>query len=114
MELWEIMVPCQWNTGKPIRTKHHKEWDKRVRKLSNGITILSPAKGQWVHKGELFEERVIPVRIACTKDAISVIMDLTAQHYKQIAVMAYKISSEVYIKNYEVSDGNLSRNLSVV
>lgn len=101
MELWEILVPCQWNTGKPVRTRHHKEWDKRVRKLSGGITILSPARGQWVNKGVLYEERVIPVRVACDRETILKIIGITAQHYRQLAVMAYKISSDVIIEHFE-------------
>ena len=101
--MWEIMVPCQWNNGKPVRTRHHKEWDKKVRKLSGGLTIMMPGKGQWLNKeGELFEERVIPVRIACDRTTIDAIMDITAQHYNQYAILAYKVSDEVLIKNYEV------------
>lgn len=100
-KLWEILVPCQWNNGKPVRTRHHKEWDKQVRKISDGLTILSPAKGQWVYNGILYEERVIPVRIVCSKEDINKIMDITAKHYRQIAVIAYIISKDVIIKHYE-------------
>lgn len=101
MQLWEILVPCQYNTGKPVRRRHHKEWDKRVRRLTRGLTILPPAKGQLVcPKGALFEDRMIPVRVACDEQTIEVIMDMTAQHYRQIAVMAYKISEDVRIKDF--------------
>lgn len=99
--LWEILVPCQWNNGKPVRTRHHKEWDKRVRKIAGGLTIMKPAKGQWkCPKGVVYAERVIPVRIACDEKTINVIMDITAQHYRQIAVMAYRLSDLVLINNY--------------
>jgi hypothetical protein len=99
--LWEILVPTQWNGGKPIRTRHHKEWDKRVRSISNGLTILHPAKGHWISpEGILHEERMIPVRIWCTKDEINKIMDMTAEHYKQDAVMAYCVASDVLLKSY--------------
>lgn len=99
--MWEIYVPCKWNGGKPVSTRHHREWDKRVRKLSGGLTILHPAKGQWVSaSGELFEERMIPVRVWCTPAQIKKIMDITAQHYKQHAVLAYRVSSEVLYSAY--------------
>src|ERR1043165_9158106 len=91
-QLWEILVPCQWNTGKPVRTRHHREWDKRVRAIAGGLTILKPAKGQWVYEGALFEERVIPVRIACDEKQMVRIAAITLQHYKQITVMVSRVS----------------------
>ena len=46
MKLYEILVPTKYGDNeKPIRTKHHKEWDKYVRKISGGLTILTPGKG---------------------------------------------------------------------
>lgn len=99
--LWEILVPTTMNNpSNPCRIGHHKEWDKRVRKISGGLTILEPAKGQWIdcESMELYEERVIPVRIACTEDEIRKIIDITIQHYRQEAVMAYLVSSKVIIK----------------
>lgn len=101
--LWEIFVPCQKNNGKPVTTRHHKEWDKRVRKITNGLTIMTPAKGQWIDvNGSIYEERMIPVRISCTEAQIKKIMDMTAQHYEQLAVMAYLVSDKVIIKDYTV------------
>lgn len=100
-ELWEILVPCQRNNGRPFSTKHHREWDKRVRALSKGLTIMTPAKGQWISaEGKLYEDRVIPVRIACGEKTIRRVMDITAQHYDQKAVMAYRVSDLVIIKDY--------------
>lgn len=90
--LYEILVPCKWNGGKPIRTRHHREWDKRVRKIAGGLTILRPGKGQWVHEGELYEDRVIPVRIFCTQKQIEAIAQITIEHYEQEAVMFYQAS----------------------
>lgn len=96
MKLFEILVPCQYNTGKPVRTRHHKEWDKAVRKISGGLTILKPAKGQWLSKdGTLFDERMIPVRIVCTDKQMARIMKFTICHYRQLAVLAYEISNNV-------------------
>lgn len=101
MELWEILVPTQMgDTNKPIRPKHHKKWDKYVRKLSGGLTILHfKTKGQWIEplSKELVEERMIPVRIACGEKDILKIIDFTIDHYRQKSVMAYQISKKVLL-----------------
>lgn len=101
-EVWEIFVPTQLNCGKPIRTRQHREWDNRVRRITGGLTILSPAKGQWVAPdGTLFKERMIPVRIVCTRAEIEKIIDITMDFYDQLAMLAYKVSSEVILKHKE-------------
>lgn len=102
VSLYEILVPTIMNK-KPVRTKHHRQWDSYVHKISGGLTILKPNKGKWAspHSNELYEERVIPVRIACTRNQINKIIDFTISHYNQLAVMAYKLSTEVIIKHRE-------------
>jgi hypothetical protein len=96
--LWEILVPTVRNDGRPIRTKFHRVWDERVRAISGGLTIMPVAKGQWVHKDELFKERMIPVRIIATRKQMDKIIDMTMEYYEQLAVLAYKISEEVILK----------------
>ena len=98
-ELWEILVPTIMN-DKPVRKKHHQQWDKYVRKFSGGLTVLHPVKGQWIEpdSGELLNERMIPVRVACQRKDIDKIIDFTLRHYNQRAVMAYKLSTEVIIR----------------
>ena len=96
--LYEILVPTIYgDTIKPIRTKHHKEWDKRVQKITGGLTIMSPAKGKWVYEGIEYPEKVIPVRIMCSENDIAKIVDMTIEHYRQKCVMHYRISDEVKI-----------------
>jgi len=103
MELYEILVPTQTNEGKPIRTRYHRVWDSKVREITGGLTIVPPVKGEWVSDaGELFRERMIPVRIACTKEQIEQIADMTAKYYNQLAIMFYLISKEVTIKKYDI------------
>jgi len=97
--LYEILVPCNWNDGTPVRTRHHREWDKRVRKIANGMTILRPGKGQWVHENQLYEDRVIPVRVFCTQDDMKKIAHITIRHYEQEAVMYYPIAEWAMIQN---------------
>lgn len=99
--LWEILVPCQWNDGRPVRTRHHREWDKRVRALAGGLTVYKPAKGQWVHQGQLYAERMIPVRITCPEGLIRRIAFITLQHYAQKAVMVYLVSERCLIVEAE-------------
>jgi hypothetical protein len=100
--LWEILVPTVSNAGKPFRTRYHRVWDSKVRAIANGLTILKPAKGQWVsQEGELFVERMIPVRILCTKSNMEKIIDMTMVYYDQLAVLAYKVSNEYILKHRE-------------
>jgi len=98
-ELWEILVPTIMN-DKPVRTAHHQQWDKYVIQFTGGLTVLRPAKGQWIEpdSGVLFKERMIPVRLACRRQDIDKIVQFTLSHYNQMAVMAYKLSSEVIIR----------------
>ncbi len=102
LHLYEILVPTLVN-GKRVSTEYHKIWDRKVREYSNGLTILKPEqKGTWLDSNKfLFEEEMIAVRIACTKEQIDKIAFLTSGYYKQKSVMYYKISHEVHIKNYE-------------
>ena len=104
-EMWEILVPTEKrlkpDVGSPYySTRYHKVWDAEIRKIAGGLTVLSPAKGQWIsNDGVLFKERMIPVRIICTQDQIETIIEHTLKYYDQLAVLAYKISSEVILKH---------------
>ena len=101
-KIWEILVPTVMPDGTLIRTRRHREWDTRARRVSGGLTVMQPARGQWLSPSDkLFTERMIPVRIVCTRREIDTIADMTAAFYEQEAVMYYCISHEVYIKNYE-------------
>lgn len=94
-ELWEILVPCNWNDGEPVRRRHHQEWDKRVRTITGGLTILRPGKGQWVNADEdekLYHDRIIPVRLIATAEQMRQIANITIQHYEQLAAMYYKVA----------------------
>jgi hypothetical protein len=98
--VWEIMVPTASNEGKPYRTRYHRVWDAKVREISGGLTILTPAKGQWVSPdGELYAERMIPVRVICTRSDMKKIVSLTMKYYDQLAILAYKISSEYILEH---------------
>lgn len=103
LALWEILVPTV-RRDKPnrfFRKRYHKVWDSKVRKIAGGLTILKPVHGEWTSPvGELFSERMIPVRICCTAEQIELIADLTGEYYDQLAVMFYKISDSVRIKHY--------------
>jgi hypothetical protein len=95
MELWEILVPTISNDGKPFCTRYHRVWDKRVYEITGGLSILQPLRGKWFYKDKLYEERNIPVRIACNRDQIIEILEFTKKYYGQIEVMAYRISDDV-------------------
>lgn len=101
-KMWEILVPTErrLEPGKYYTTRYHRVWDAKVRKITNGLTVMSPARGQWINPvtGQLFKERMIPVRIISTRDEIDKIVDLTLDYYDQLAVLCYKISDEVILK----------------
>lgn len=121
--LWEILVPTEkrvktprrkewddekayageihrWEKRNSYTTRYHKVWDEKVRAISGGLTIMSPAKGHWKAPcGELFIERMIPVRIIATRTQIDHIIDMTLEYYDQLAVLCYKLSDEVILRN---------------
>lgn len=123
--LWEILVPTEkrvkspapsihaghddyaealkaWHKRNAYSTRYHKVWDEKVRAISGGLTIMSPVKGQWTsNDGDLFKERMIPVRIIATREQIEAIIDLTLEYYDQLAVLCYKLSDEVILKHRE-------------
>lgn len=98
--LWQILVPCNWNDGRPVKTRHHKAWDEKVRKITKGLTILPPGKGQWVDPSDdkLYIDRVIPVNLIATEKEMDKISDITLKHYNQLAVMYFKLSDQAIIK----------------
>jgi hypothetical protein len=76
-------------------------WDAKVRAITGGLTIMPPARGQWIcPEGQLFAERMIPVRIMATAEEMDRIADMTAKFYEQLAVMYYQISTHVTVKHY--------------
>ena len=62
---------------------------------------MTPARGEWVNPatGELFRERMIPVRVLATRKEMEEVVDLTLVYYDQLAVLCYKISDEVILKS---------------
>lgn len=95
--LWEILVPATVD-GKPIPVDYHQQWDEVVRKISGVLTIMSPAKGQWVCGHKVIKEPMIPCRILAGLDEMNQIIEFTLDHYHQEAVLAYVISSKVVMK----------------
>lgn len=97
--LWEILVPTIFNDGRPIKTRYHRIWDKKVQEITGGLTVQPPAKGKWTDpkQGDVYVERMIPVMIRCTKLQIEKIAEITMDYYEQLAVMYYKISEESYM-----------------
>jgi len=101
--LWEILVPTERNPNdeekNPYRLRYHRVWDERVKAIAGGLTVLTPVRGTWVsdENEETFKEKMIPVRIMCTRSEIMEIAEMTKKYYAQLAVMVYKISDEVHI-----------------
>lgn len=97
--LWEILVPTIRNDGRPIRTRFHRVWDAKVKEISGGLTIIPPVRGVWVNESseskDEYHERMIPVRILATRDEMLEICEFTKNYYEQIAILAYRISTDV-------------------
>lgn len=101
-DMWEVLVPTVRQDGRPISTRFHRVWDKKVRAISGGLTILAPTKGQWIAPdGLLFVERMIPVRVLATRAEIEAIVDLTLQYYEQRACLAYRVGDQVILKHVD-------------
>lgn len=97
--LWEILVPCVRNDGRPIRTRFHRVWDRTVRAISGGLTVMPPSRGQWIDgEDHLWTERMIPVRFVASEEQADQIASMTLLYYEQLSVMYYKISSDVRFK----------------
>jgi hypothetical protein len=101
VKMWEILVPAS-NKTQEFTYEHHKAWDEFVIHVSGGITIMKTVKGEWVSPDNLrFKDRMIPVRIKCTRKEMLSIIKFTISHYQQEAVLAYKLSDEVILKSKE-------------
>lgn len=97
--LWEILVPTASNTGRPFSVRHHRVWDEHVKQLAGGMTLYPPARGSWIDpdSGSDFTERMIPVRIMCTRAQIVEICKETARFYDQLAVLATLVATETVL-----------------
>ena len=99
VKLWEVLVPTMKNE-KPVRIRYHRVWDAKVREIAGGLSLFKPVTGQWKNPDteELCVERMIPVRIACTRTQIETILDYTIKHYDQHTCMAYLVSQEIIFR----------------
>lgn len=107
--LWEILVPYKMGKfnhpgfsdfpkkGRNIPIPWHKRWDEYVRNITGGLTILKPARGEWISDitGSVHREKMIPVRIATTEELMNKIAEFTCMFYCQEIVLFYEISTKV-------------------
>ncbi len=97
--LWEILVPTVSNSGRPFTVRHHRQWDQMVKSTAGGMTLVQPVRGSWIDPETRTEytERVIPVRIMCTREQITAICKETARFYDQLAVLATLVATETVL-----------------
>jgi hypothetical protein len=93
VKMWEILVPAWSNTGNIFTVAHHNVWDDKVLEIVGGLSLMPTIKGKW----EGCKDKMIPVRIACSRFELEQILDFTMLHYNQEAVMACKVYDEVII-----------------
>lgn len=99
--LWELLVPAHtFNDGERISLLHHREFDRYVESIAGGLTIMKPVRGMWREEtsDNSFHEPMIPIRIMCNKEQVMRIIDFTISHYRQKAVICYKLSDEVIVR----------------
>ena len=97
MKLYEILLP----TTNTIECRNlHKEWDKKICKISGGLTILKErGMGKWVSEDlSTITETVLSVRIACEPQQMQAIAQITAEHYNQHSVIYYEIGNAYIVK----------------
>ena len=94
--MWEILVPA-YDGEEEIKLPYHQAWDDKVRAIAGGLTIMKPATGHWVSpEGKLFRDRMIPVRVACTRHQIDAIGHMTLAHYpRENVILIYRVSDLV-------------------
>lgn len=98
--LYEILVPTVFGDSlKKIPKRYHKKWDRKMQKITGGMTIMAPSRGKWIFEGAEYAEKIIPVRMMVEEKWIKKIVKFTINHYRQHAVMYYLISKEVRIQH---------------
>lgn len=88
LQLWKIFVPRGFSMS------HHYAWDDFVIKTAGGLTLRETGQGKWRSQEK---EGFIEVDVACDRMQLLTILEFTAKHYQQEAIMCYKISDEVVI-----------------
>lgn len=102
--VWRIMVPEKDNHGRRFSNRRHRDWEQTVINISHGWTIHKPARGAWqeeMNERVQFEE-MRPVDIICSAKEIKDIVEMTAHHYMQIEVLAYKLSDHIIDNHREM------------
>jgi hypothetical protein len=95
LRAWE-----QWYKQNSYSIEYHNVWDAFVREATDGLTIVLPTRKQRASSGgELFSEKMIPVRIMATRAEIERIIDYTLGYYDQGAVLCYLVSTEVILRH---------------
>ncbi len=116
--MWEILVPATDNRANEISVRYHQLWDAKVRAITGGLTIMPTAKGEWVQGNEgkvVFREPMIPVRMWASREQMDDIAAMTMEHYGQLAVMFYLISTTVFLVTRTTrSDAEVEEEISVL
>lgn len=89
-----ILKTCENNfdRGWLFTAKHHRIFYKFILNLSKGYSVLSELEGVWQNeKGTIYQEKMIPVRIACTDEQIKEIAEFAKTHYEQEAIFVLEL-----------------------
>lgn len=101
-QVWEIYVPTvHQNSNKPIKARYHRVWDRKVLDITGGLSVYNPIVGIWKsdESGEVYNERMIPVRIVATRDEVEKVIEETFKHYPdEEAILCYRLSQETIMR----------------
>ncbi len=95
LHLFEILIPTHFNNGPLILDEHHNKFYKEILDYSGGLTLSQPLIGYWDNSGSLEKETTFFLRFTSTDKQAEKIAKLAKIHYKQQAIMYYKLSDKV-------------------
>ena len=99
-KLYEILIPIINNRGERFSAEHHKKWNNKALKIAGKFIIMKVIKEEWINLfgKEFYKNKMIPIRISCTKNQIEKIIQITIKHYNQEVILAYIISEKALLR----------------
>lgn len=101
--LWEILIPVSHKDGTPVTEKDHRIWWSSLEAIGAHQFLVPAAMPWFVNEPHLVGVRMIPFRVACTREQITKVANLTATYFGQDAVLLYRVSDDVTLIRYDRS-----------
>jgi len=108
--LWEMYVPVTDNRGVVFPGGHVKRFFKYVLKMSGGSTENPWSSGKWIHEGQLYNDRIVPVYFFATAEQAERLAKFAVKLFKQKVVVYFLVSDRVHLC-HRVRTTNFNRSL---